>query len=112
MTKIPEDQLGRLIDAVNRLTEALEPLGRLTEAIERLERERIAAQTSQNVSRPLPGTDDLADEATMAKRLSIPKRTLAQYRRDGRLPNCWVKNGRRILWRVAETLDAWKRGIA
>ena len=48
----------------------------------------------------------------MAQMLNIPQRTLANLRRQGRLPKCWLKNGRRVLWRVAETLETWKKGIA
>ena len=60
----------------------------------------------------LQSTDDeVVDEATMAQLLDIPPRTLARYRREGRIPGCWLKNARRIRWRVAPTLDAWQRGI-
>jgi len=55
--------------------------------------------------------DEVVDEATMAQLLDIPTRTLARYRREGRTPGCWLKNRRRIHWHVAQTIDAWKRGI-
>lgn len=57
-------------------------------------------------------TDDMLDEQSMAERLGITRRLLAQHRKKGRLPGCWVKNGRQFRWHVHETLEAWKRGIA
>lgn len=54
---------------------------------------------------------ELVDEKTMAEMLTIPRRTLAYHRDQGRLPGCWVKNGRRILWHVGATKEAWKMGI-
>ena len=51
------------------------------------------------------------NEASMAKELGIPKRTLGKYRRQGRFPGCWLKNGRRVCGRPTETLEAWRRGI-
>ena len=54
----------------------------------------------------------LVDEETMAKMLDLSKRTLADYRRRGRFAGCWIRNGRHIRWRVAQTLSAWERGIA
>ena len=60
----------------------------------------------------LPEADmTLVDESSMAEQLDIPARTLAHYRRRGRFPGCWLRNGRRILWRVEPTLAAWEKGI-
>jgi hypothetical protein len=56
--------------------------------------------------------EDVIDEETMAGELGIPKRTLARYRREGRFPNCWIKNSRRVRWERQKTLATWKRGIA
>lgn len=47
----------------------------------------------------------------MSEQLGITKRALAEHRRKQRFPNCWVKNGRVILWHVAETVEAWRRGL-
>ena len=57
-------------------------------------------------------SDEMVDEATMAEQLDIPERTLGKYRRQGKFPGCWLKNGRRIRWRIYQTTEAWKRGIA
>jgi hypothetical protein len=61
------------------------------------------------VVEPLSG---VADEATMAETLAIPARTLGDYRRANKFPECWVRNGRRVQWNVARTVETWKRGIA
>jgi len=55
---------------------------------------------------------NLVDEMTMAAQLGIPAKTLADYRREGRLPKCWIRNGKRVLWRVKETVTAWENGIS
>ena len=55
---------------------------------------------------------DLVSEKEMAALLDIKPRTLAGYRRKGKFPGCWVKNGKRVQWRVDDTLAAWSRGIA
>jgi hypothetical protein len=54
----------------------------------------------------------IVGEKKMAELLGISPRTLAEHRRRGRLPGCWVKNGRRVCWMPGKTLEAWKRGIA
>lgn len=53
----------------------------------------------------------ILDEAQMASMLSIPKKTLGNYRRQGKLPGCWLRNGKHTLWRVEPTLTAWKQGL-
>jgi len=63
-------------------------------------------------TRPTEDHDQLVDEATMAAKLGISRRTLAQHRRHGRLPGCWVRNGRKVLWLFEETMETWRRGIA
>ena len=93
----------------------------LTQAIDRLavaieHHARASAQALGPAAEPRytrrPDTDsDLVDEKTMAKILTIPRRTLAYHREQGRLTGCWVKNGRRILWHVDATQETWKRGI-
>lgn len=108
---VSAEQIEGLTQAINRLTAALKPFERLADALA-AEKERIEVHNGTEPRYEPPGVDGLVDEATMAKKLDIPKRTLAQYRRDGRFPNCWVKNGRSVRWRVAETLEAWKRGIS
>jgi len=52
----------------------------------------------------------LIGEKEMADRLNIPHRTLATYRRQGKFPGCWIKNGNRVFWRVEDTLAAWSGG--
>ena len=54
---------------------------------------------------------ELVGEAEMATMLGIPRRTLTDHRKLGRLPGCWVKNGRRILWLAETTKNAWREGI-
>ena len=80
--------------------------------------ERIAASLeglgdAPKIRYPVPPVaDGFVDEATMAKQLGIPTRTLAKYRRAGKFTGCWVQNGRRVRWTVSRTVQAWKRGIA
>ena len=94
------DGLIRLAASLDRLTTVLESRqGGLGESMKPL------------YTRP-PEPPGLVDEKTMAAVLNISNRTLGQHRRDGRLPGCWVRNGGRISWRVAETREAWERGIA
>lgn len=80
---------------------------------------RLAAAV-ENVQQPLgvpseprytPPPPELVGEAEMATMLGIPRRTLTDHRKLGRLPGCWVKNGRRILWLADTTKDAWRRGV-
>ena len=52
----------------------------------------------------------LVDEPAMAHQLGISIRTLARYRREGHLPGCWIRNGKHVRWRTAETLAAWQKG--
>ena len=89
-----------LADAVDRLAGAIEkqnrPLG---------DGDRTRYTRASNDS-------DLLDERTMAEILHISYRTLGNHRRQGRLPNCWIRNGGRIMWKVAETRKTWERGIA
>ena len=55
---------------------------------------------------------EIVGEKEMAEKLNITRRSLAGYRRRGKLPGCWFKNGKRVQWRVGPTLEAWNRGIA
>ena len=95
----PDHQLPR---AVARLTAAID---RLTDVIEQ------HGSPLGDDSDPRYTSSHLVDEATMADRLDISRRTLAHHRLHNRLPACWIKNGRRIMWHVEATIDAWQRGI-
>jgi hypothetical protein len=102
----PETQLtGFGFDVMDRLARAVE---RLAGAIER-QSEGLGPAAKPRYSRP---PTELATEPEMAAILHISGRTLARHRRDGRLPGCWIRNGGRVVWRVAETQAAWERGIA
>ena len=91
--------MERLTHAVSRLAAAVEE-----------QNQRLGSGATTRYTRP-PDDAKLVDEKTMAEILTIPRRTLAYHRDQGRLPRCWVKNGRRILWHVAATREAWKMGI-
>ena len=94
------DALYRIAQGVGRLAAALENLwGGLGDPV------------NTRYTSP-PQASGLVDEKTMAATLGISNRILGKYRREGRLPGCWIRNGGRIHWRVAETLETWKRGIA
>ena len=97
------DRLSKTIDAIDRLTGAIEKLHGLIEGLGRVEDSRYT--TARNVS------NDMVDERTMASLIGITQRTLGEHRRRGRLPGCWVKNRRRICWMPEQTLKAWERGI-
>lgn len=98
----------RLIAAIERLASAVEIRGAaFGPASNELEPADACRYT-----RPLGALPPLADEPAMAKVLGIPARTLGVYRRMGKLPGCWVRNGRRVGWDVARTVEAWKRGVA
>ena len=94
--------LDRLAAAIHRLADVLES--------------RPVAGLGGDQNRPYkaaPKVDSsLVDERAMADRLGIKTRTLAKYRRQGRLPGCWIRNGKSIWWRVPETTQAWSRGIS
>ena len=98
---------SRILIALMRIADALD---RLVEGIEHPNK-RLGEGDGTRYTRP-PESSGLLDEKTMAAALNISKRTLGRHRRDGRLPGCWLRNGGRILWRVAETHEAWERGIA
>ncbi len=96
------DQSDRLIDAINRLAAACEKL----------------ATGHDELGEVLPGRytrvqhDDLASEQEMATQLNLNPRTLAKHRRSGKLSGCWVKNGRRVVYCVEQTLAAWREGLS
>ena len=94
--------LSDLTAALHRLADVLQQglLGAHGESFAKLHPDRTVEEDTT-----------LEDEATMAARLRIPVRTLGAYRRQGRFPGCWLRNGRRILWRVEPTLAAWGKGI-
>jgi len=97
---ILSESVAHLAESIERLAAALEKFGNpLGESVKPL------------YTRPLIG-DGAVDERTMAGMLNISHRTLEKYRRQGRFPNCWIRNSRRILWRVVETQESWDRGIA
>ena len=93
---------------IERLTAAIE---RLASAIQNLVPGGLGERGKPRY--PVCAADDgLVSEAAMAEKLGIPPRTLARYRRQGRVPGCWIRNGKRIRWQVVETQEIWKRGIA
>lgn len=98
---------SRILDVFTRIADALD---RLSEGIEQ-QNNRLGDDEGTRYTSP-PEPSRLVDEKTMAEILTIPRRTLAYHRDQGRLPGCWVKNGRRILWHVEATREAWKKGIA
>lgn len=107
------EQLNRLIAAVERQAVATEGQ---TEAIERLVQsisEHMKKPGLGESTEPLyPGpANRLVTERAMAEALSVSPRTLGNYRRQHRLPGCWIRNGRRVLWRYQETLELWMEGI-
>lgn len=95
------DSLIPSIDALHaailELTEILKGLGRDLEP-------RYSTSAAE--------TNDMMDEREMADQLGITRRVLGKYRKSGKLPGCWIKNGRQTRWHVHETMEAWKRGIA
>ena len=92
--------MDRLTRAVNRLAAAIEEQNR-----------RLGSEATTRYTRP-PNGPELVDERTMAGMLGISNRTLGKYRRQGRLPNCWVRNAGRIVWKVTVTRESWRRGIS
>lgn len=92
------------------LTRIADTLDRLVEGIEQ-QNKRLGVSEGTRYTRP-PEPSGLEDEKTMAGLLHISDRTLGRHRRNGRLPGCSIRNGGRILWKVAETREAWERGIA
>ena len=93
-----------LVDAQQRIALALE---------------RIAAALTKSLGeRQIPGYPDderpsgLIAEQEMAALLDRSPRTLAKYRRAGKLPGCWVRNGRTTLWKKEATLGAWQEGLS
>ncbi len=110
------EQLDRLIASVERQAAATERQAQATEQLVRvmsaaLKKSGLGGATETLYTRP-PEASDMVDEKTMAAALAIPRRTLAYHRDRGKLPGCWVKNGRRILWHVEATKEAWKKGIS
>ena len=102
MTSPSAEQFERLISEVRHLAETIEGFKKTLLTVFN------PGKMVYNNTEP----DDLANETSMANKLSIPPRTLARYRREGKFPECWIKNGKRILWKVTETFDVWRRGIA
>jgi hypothetical protein len=97
--------------AGQQLEQLTSAIVRLAEAVER----QVVSLGSSPLSRYTKPPDDrygMVDERAMAQHLQISPRTLGEHRRRGRLPGCWIRNGGRIWWRVAETCEAWGRGIA
>ena len=99
-----------IVAEIRKLTEAVV---RQTTVLESLVPPILELAHSPDPSYQGHMTDDrLLDEDDMAKVLEIPKRTLAEYRRDGRFPGCWVRNQRRIWWYPDQARAAWAKGIA
>lgn len=96
------DGLGTLVSALNRLADVLE--GQFAGGL---------GGEQKPLYKAAPRSDgNLVEEPAMANQLGIPVRTLSKYRRQGRLPGCWIRNGKRILWRARETVALWERGIS
>ncbi len=96
-------QIERLINAIQRLASAVEKLGAGHDQLgEALPRRYTRVQDEF----------DLVSENDMAAQLDLNPRTLAEYRRKGKLPGCWIRNGKRILYYIEETRAAWKRGLS
>ncbi len=93
-------QTDNLTAAINRLAAAVENLP-----------ERLGVPPESRYTQPSENAE-LVVEKKMAQTLDIPARTLGNYRRQGKFPGCWIRNGRRILWYATETQEVWKRGIA
>lgn len=94
-------QFGRLIEVIVNLTAAIEQ-----------QTKALGPAGDPRHTRAADAETELVNEAAMASILDISRRTLAHHRLNGRFPACWVKNGRRILWHVVATTDAWRNGIA
>ncbi len=108
---IENPTLGQL--TASSIKELAGGISRLAVAIERSNKQAELALSPEISDAGTCRTGpQLASERDMAGLLNIKPRTLANYRRTGRLPGCWVRNGRRILWRVDATVAAWKKGIA
>jgi hypothetical protein len=80
---------------------------RLAAAVEQL-CSRLGVPSESRYTPPVP---ELIGEQEMASMLGVPRRTLAEHRKSGRLPGCWVKNGRRIFWLPEATKNAWREGV-
>lgn len=89
-------------------TEAIE---RLVHALSENQKPGLGGPADTRYTSP-PSGPSLMDETAMAMVLGISNRTLAKYRRQGRFPNCWIRNAGRIMWKVSETQESWTRGIA
>lgn len=89
--------ISELHSAILQLSDILKGLGR---------------DLDSSYSTSVAKTNDVLDEESMAKRLGITRRVLARHRKNGKLPGCWIMNGRQTRWHVHETMEAWKRGIA
>lgn len=100
--------------STQHLTDLVAAVSRLANAIERAD-SRHASLGPDHDSRYTSVSDvtnDTVDERTMASLIGVTKRMLGEHRRRGRLPGCWVRNGRLICWMPEQTKRAWKRGIA
>lgn len=91
--------LHSIVQALNRIATAVESQNSLGDPV------------GTRYTRRPNDCPDLINEVAMAQLLDISPRTLAQHRRRGKFPNCWIRNGRRVLWKVEQALEAWKRGL-
>lgn len=99
-TRNPPDHL---IAAINRLTSAIEQLN--------LCQGRLGETGSTRYTRVRTEQSHMISEDEMAAVLDIRPRTLGDHRRMGKLPGCWIKNGKRVLYDRDQTLAVWKRGL-
>lgn len=99
-----EERIDRLIETQQRIATALEEISSAL---------RKGLGGGQHPAYPDgDGLSDLITESEMAVLLDRNPRTLAKYRRAGKFPGCWIRNGRSTLWRKQPTLMAWREGLS
>jgi len=86
-------------------------LNRLALSLDRVA-DAVAPEPNRRYKAPRETNNAVISESEMAALMHIKPRTLGTYRRKGKLPGCWVRNGRKASWYVEQTLAAWARGIA
>ncbi len=99
-----EQVLDNLIAAIDRLSGAIDKLSSACNELGDGEPKRYTSKVDAETV--------LVTELGMADQLGIRQRRLAEHRRSGKLPGCWVKNGRRVLYDVEQTLAAWRKGLS
>jgi hypothetical protein len=97
-----------IVDGLADLTATLRCLADLLEA---KNSHGLAVAREPRYKAARQGDAEMVDEMTMAAQLGIQPRTLGEYRRRGKFPGCWLRNGKKVLWRVQPTIEAWTKGI-